>query len=185
MADYENPDTSSEGATYREGNQITEGQSINLIRKYNIDNLEKEYNYYYPRCLDLYKKWKYAELNNNSQKTTLEGKYNQCAYKLENLKNKLDEANLVTSEEIEALKKKTLQEDKNIFINQKKIDDSSNILKEKKEIIDTSQIKIKDYNQLYNSITTKNIIWLVLLIIFIIGSLGLGYLYFFSKSEGK
>ena len=63
-------------------------------------------------------------------------------------------------------------------MNQQKIDDSTSTLEKKQEMIQTSNDKVRDYTQLYNSISTQNIIWLILLIIFILGVLGLGYIYF-------
>lgn len=181
--DYNNPDPDSTGYTYQDGMQITDGLSFDTIRERNIDNLEKEYNYVYPRCLDLYKKWKYALLSQNAQASNLETQYNLCSYKLDELKNKLDEANKVTSEEIDILREKTGKQDVNIFMNQKEIDNSSNILKEKQSLVNSNTSKIEDYNQLNNSMTTTNVIWVILLIIFIVGAMALGYLYFLSEEN--
>tara|TARA_A100001015_G_C14770167_1_gene624908 strand:- start:25 stop:588 length:564 start_codon:yes stop_codon:yes gene_type:complete len=175
---YDDPDSKSTNLTYKPGREINDGGSLSRIRETNIDNLEKQYMYIYPRCLDLYKRWKYAELNKYSEASSLEQQYNQCSSQLEILKNKLDEANLVTDEEIQSLKRKTINEDRKIFINQQKIDDSTSTLEKKQEMIQTSNDKVRDYTQLYNSINTQNIIWLILLIIFILGFLGLGYIYF-------
>ena len=181
--DYDNPDPDSTGYTYQDGNQITDGLSFDTIRERNIDNLEKEYNYVYPRCLDLYKKWKYALLSQNAQASNLETQYNLCSYKLDELKNKLDEANKVTSEEIGILRERTSEQDVNIFNNQKEIDSSSNILKEKQGLVNSNTTKIEDYNQLNNSMSTSNIIFVILLIIFIVGAMALGYLYFLSEEK--
>ena len=179
--DYSNPDDDSKRKTYQRGKPIKDGQSFDRIRERNIDNLEKEYNYVYPRCLDLYKKWKYALLNKNSEASNLETQYNLCSYKLDELKNKLDEANKITSEEIEIIKSRTNKQDENIFRNQKEIDNSTNVLKEKQRIVNTDTNKVEDYNQLNNSMSNSNIIWIILLIIFIGGTVALAYFYFFSE----
>lgn len=181
---YEDPDSNSRRLTYEHGNQLTSGQSFYQIREFNIDNLEKEYNYYYPRCLDYYKKWKNSQLNDSPDKNTLESEYQLCSNKLNSLKIKLEEANSVTSEQLEILKDQTNLEDKSIFANQQEINSSSNILKMKQNRLETDNIKINDYNQLNNSISTKNIIWLILLLIFIVGAVLLGYFYF-SSGEGE
>lgn len=181
---YEDPNLSSNGLTYESGEQLTSGQSFYDIRKYNIDNLEKEYNYYYPRCLDAYKKWKNAQVNNTGERSSLQSKYEVCNNKLQILKNKLEEANRVTEEQLEVINEKTNIQDRNIFINQKRINSSSNVLKEKQERLETDNIKINDYNQLNNSMATKNIIWLILLIIFLIGAVLISFLYFSSGEEG-
>lgn len=182
---YENPNPNSNSLTYTDGKQLSSGQSFFHIRKKNIDNLEKEYNYYYPRCLDLYKKWKYAQLKNDPDKNTLNSQYQLCSNKLNTLKLKLEEANSVTSEQMEILKDQTNLEDKNIFINQQEINNSTNTLKEKQGRLETDDIKINDYNQLNNSISTQNIIWLILLLIFIVGALLLSYFYFSSGEGGE
>ena len=127
---YDDPDLSSKHLTYKKGKPITDGLGFHQIRKYNIDNLEKEYNYLFPRCLDIYKRLKYSELNNNSDKSTLESEYMLCSNKLNTLKLKLEEANSVTAEQLAILKEKNNNEDQHIFINQQKINDSSNILNE-------------------------------------------------------
>ena len=69
------------------------------------------------------------------------------------------------------------------FMNQKEIDNSSNILKEKQSLVNSNTSKIEDYNQLNNSMTTTNVIWVILLIIFIVGAMALGYLYFLSEEN--
>lgn len=180
---YENPNPKSNNLTYKSGEELTSDMSFQKIRKINIDNLEKEYNYYYPRCLDSYKKWKNSQLNNSPERSTLESEYELCNNKLNTLKLKLEEANEVTSEQMEILKEQTSLSDKNIFINQQKINNNTNILKEKQQRLITDDTKINDYNQLNNSISTKNVIWLILLIIFIVGAALLGYFYFFSDGE--
>ena len=180
--EYTDPDPASNELSYNEGRQIRDGESFAKIRKKNIDNLEKEYNYVYPRCLDLYKKWKYALLNlDTSAASSFESQYNQCSFKLDQLKNKLDETNRVSSEEIEVIKNRTDLQDESIFRNQKVIDGSTNILKEKQSIINSDSNKVEDYNQLNNSMANSNIIFIILLIIFIIGSMALAYLYFLSE----
>lgn len=182
---YDNPDSDSTGLTYKAGTQLTDGLGFHDIRKINIDNLEKEYNYLLPRCLDLYKKMKYSELNNSSDKSTLENHYLLCSNKLDTLKSKLDEANTLTSGELEILRGKTTIEDRNIFENQQKIDNASNVLKQKQERLNIDITKVDDYKQLINSISTKNIIWFILLLIFIAGFSLLGYFYFSSGEGGE
>lgn len=181
--DYNDPDSASKHLSYRKGRRIRDGNSFSKIREKNIDNLEKEYNYVYPRCLDLFKRLKYALLNKDSNASSLESQYNLCSFKLNELKNKLDDSNKITAEEIKVLKRKTNDEDKNIFINQKVIDNSINILKDKQRIVDSDTSKINDYNQLNNSMGISNVIWVILLIIFIVGAAVLGYFYFFSENE--
>ena len=51
---YDDPDSKSTNLTYKPGREINDGGSLSRIRETNIDNLEKQYMYIYPRCLDLY-----------------------------------------------------------------------------------------------------------------------------------
>ena len=183
--DYKNPDSNSAGATYEEGTMIVDGQGFHEIRLNNIDNLEKEINYIYPRCLDLYKKWKFSllEEGESSKSLAFKSSYESCKLKLDTLKNKLDEVNTSTDVKLDEIRSRTDQIDKNIFINQKKMDNQTDILKQKQERVIRNNGKIHDYIQLNNSVSTKNIILLILLIIFIIGAGMLLYFYFLPSSE--
>lgn len=168
--DYNNPNPVSINYSYEEGKSLDNNMSFETIRKINMDNLEKEYNYILPRCIEIYKKIPLDKRNIQQ--------YEICKSKLTQLEDKIADLNNQTDETLNNLKNKISETDIHIFNNQNKINSINSHLQTKSQRIDGDLTKFKDYVELNNSMKIKNIIKVIVFIVFLIILIILGILYF-------
>ena len=178
--DYNNPNSNSINYSYEEGQSLDSNMSFETIRKVNMDNLEKEYNYILPRCIEIYKK-----LSLDKNNSSLKQNYEICQSKLTQLEDKIGEVNNETDTHLNDLKNKINETDSYIFTNQNKINSINSHLQEKTKRIDGDVTKFNDYVELNNSMQIKNIIKIIVFIIFLIILIILGYLYFTGNNSAN
>jgi hypothetical protein len=178
MTDYNNPDPQSINYSYEEGEQVQNNMSFEMIRKINIDNLEKEYNYILPQCIEIYKK-----LSLDVDNVSLTQKYEICQNKLSVLEDKIADLNNKTDVSLTDLKNKINETDSYIFSNQDKMNSINSTLQEKHKRIDGDLIKFNDYVELNNSMKIKNIIKIIIFVIFLIILIILVFLYFIKNNK--
>lgn len=151
------------------------------IRKENIDTLEKNYNELLPKCLDTYKRWKYASVNKTSDRLQLEMDYYSQKKKLLDIQGQLNDINSTTSQDIANQSVEVNDLDKHIFKNQIIIDKEGKKLEKKHVTFETDDIKVVEYTQLINSMSIKNVLLIILLLIVILILSYLIFLYFIKE----
>lgn len=191
---YNSPNLDSSGDTYIAGESIPSNNASNQpgslsfteIRNRLLANLQKEYNYLYPRYLDAYKRWKSNTLDQNSiDAQSAQSDYQNLEQQLSAINNALSNLNQKTNNSIYDTSNTVYNQDKQIFLNQKKIQDEKNNINELNERLSSDNDKIKDYQILNRNWSHRLLFWIIITIIVAIVWLVMMSKFYGFKTPGK
>ncbi len=191
---YNSPNQLSVGDTYIAGEGIASDNANDMpgslsfpeIRNRLLANLQKEYNYLYPRYLDAYKRWKSNTLDQNSSEAqSAKNDYQNLEQQLTSINNALKNLNEKTNNDIYNTSQTLYNQDKQIFLNQKKIQYEKNNINELNERLSSDNNKIKDYQILNRNWGHKLLFWIIITIVIVIVWLAMMSKFYGFKIPGK
>ncbi len=192
---YNTPNPVSIGDTYISGESIPQSNSssdsINApsftkIRATLLHNLQKEYNYLYPRYLDAYKRWKSNSLDSNTNDAqSAQNDYNNLAQQLKAIINAISNLNQKTYTDIVNSSSILENQDKQIFKNAQLIKNEKSNLTELSDRLSSGQDKMRDYQIMNRNWGHRLLFWIIITIIVVLVWLGMMAKFYGIKVPGK
>lgn len=137
------------------------------VRNINLENLQKRYHYYYDRWLNSYQIWKSTPATSDRYSTAKQN-FDKVDNKMKDIKHQIMIINSKTEDNIKKDRNTIINQNKDIFKQEKQLLENNNNLENLSDRLSTSEKKIKDYQILNRSFSIKVFFWIILTIIIII-----------------
>lgn len=180
---YNTPNPVSTGDTYIPGKSIPQDDSssksmnqmsFTKIRSTLLHNLQKEYNYLYPRYLDAYKRWKSNSLDSNTNDAqSAESDYNNLGLQLKAIINAITNLNEKTYNDIVHSSRILEDQDKQIFKNAQIIKNEKSNLTDLSDRLASGEDKMRDYQIMNRNWGHRLLFWFIVAIVVFVIWLGM------------